>query len=140
MNQALRRARCGATLAEAVFGTVIFALFALGVLGTLGQSAHLNVRDKEVNQVNSLTQGYLEQLVMQAKTKAGYFKLAPMALRSADDPYYLYAVDIAHTMPGTTRIAVLLYYHDPVTPATTIDVRRPNGGMALCLSTLVEEP
>ena len=132
--------RHGATLAEVVFGIMIFALFVFGVLGTLGQSAHLNVRDKEVNQVNSLTQGYLEQIVMQAKTRPGYYQLASSGLRASDDPDFIYALDVRPGFPGTTKVAVLLYYHDPSGPALTPDPRRPRGGLALCLSTLVGEP
>ena len=130
----------GATLAEVIFGILIFSIFVFGVLGTLGQSAHLNLRDKEVNQVSTLTQGYLEQTIMLAHSKSGYYALTHQGYTAANDSDFIYALDVSQPMPGSKKVAVLLYYHDPSDGPLVVDPRRPNSGLALCLSTLVIEP
>lgn len=116
-------------------------MLSLGVLGVLAQSAHLNARDKEVNQVTFLAQGLLEQSILQASDMAGYQALASSPYRVSGDPDFIYAVDVATDIPGTKKIAVMVYYHDRNdSVATSVDPRRPNQGLAICLTCVVGNP
>lgn len=130
----------GSTLAEVCFGTLVFSLFILGLLGVLGRSAHLNTRGRELDQVNQLTQGYLEELIALGRSPEGYRELNSRPLTVSFDPEYLYAVDVREPTDGLKKIAVLLYYHEPQGAPLQIDRRRRNGALALCLSTVLEQP
>lgn len=119
---------------------LVFSLFILGLLGVLGRSAHLNARGRELEQVNQLCEGYLEQEIGLARSPEGFAQLAARPLSVSDDPEYLYSVDVAEPIDGLKKISVCIYYHSPDAPPLTLDPRRPNGALALCLSTLVEHP
>jgi len=133
--------RSGATLAEVIVGLLVFSLFALAVLGMLGMAANLNRRGAEVNQLNQLSQGLMEEAVLAARSQAGYQELKSLSLRPCVDPRYLYALEVeeqtqAGEALGLKKISVLLYYSDPENPAI-VDKRRPQ---ATCLGTQVEAP
>ncbi len=131
----------GATLAEVIVGMLVFSLFALAVLGMLAMAADLNQRDTEINQVNQLSQGLMEEAVMAARSQEGYQQLRPLGLRPCADPRFLYALEVEEQTDGPEvlglkKVSVLLYYTDPANP-TVPDPRRP---LATCLGTQVEAP
>lgn len=130
----------GSTLAEVIVGILVFSLFALALLGVMGQSVQLNRRGKELQQVHSLTEGYLEELIMLGRTPVGYAALASQALRPCPDADYVYATEVSELNPGLKKVCVMVYHHDSYGSAAAIDPRRPNGGLALCLSSLLEQP
>ena len=130
----------GSTLAEVAVGMLVFSLFALALLGVMAQSAQLNRRGRELQQVHSLTEGYLEEAIMVARTPAGYLGLAAQALRPCQDSNYVYSMDVTEPNPGLKKICIMVYHHDPHGTSTAIDPARPNSGLALCLSSLVEQP
>jgi hypothetical protein len=130
----------GSTLAEVCFGTLVFSLFVLALLGVLGRSAHLNSRGRELEQVNQLTEGYLEELIALGRSPEGFTRLASRPLTVSFDPDYLYAVDVREPTDGLKKVAVLLYHHEPQGPPLQIDRRRPKGALALCLTTVLEQP
>ena len=135
----MRQSR-GATLAEVALGTFIFAVFSLGVLALLIRCNQLNHQDKSLSQVNSLSEGLMEELVMLARSEGGFQNLASQSLRPAGDPDYLYSVEVSTPMTGLKKVTLLLYYHDPAGSAAAIDTARPNLGLATCLGTAVEQP
>jgi Tfp pilus assembly protein PilV len=134
----------GSTLAEVIVGLLVFSLFALAILGMLARAAELSQRDAEINQVNQLCTGLLEQTLIVAREAQGYQDLASSPLRAAPDPRYLYAVDVrewtqGHEALNLKKVQVLLYYADPGDPDQP-DPRRARGGLALCLGTDVQAP
>ena len=78
----------GASLAEAVIGIAIFAIFALAIVGLLGGSASISQRDGEVNQVTALAQGYLEEAIGRGRQLAGYKDLKDLPDAPTSDPAY----------------------------------------------------
>lgn len=134
------RDRSGATLSEVALGTFIFAVFSLGVLALLVRCNQLSHQDKSLSQVNTLSEGLMEELVMLARSEDGFTSLASQSLRPSADPDYLYAVDVSSPMSGLKKVTLLLYYHDPVGSPAAIDTARPNLGLAVCLGTAVEQP
>lgn len=129
-------------MAEIVVGLLVFSVFALAVLAMLGSSANLNQRGTELNQINQLSQGLMEQAVMAARSQAGYQQLQSLGLRPCPaDPRFLYALEVDEQTQGTEvlglkKVSVLLYFADPENPAIP-DQRRP---LATCLGTQVEAP
>lgn len=134
------RRRRGATLSEVALGTFIFAIFSLGVLALLVRCNQLSHQDKSLSQVNTLSEGLMEELVMAARSEDGFQKLASQSLRPASDPNYVYSVDISAPMSGLKKVTLLLYYHDSQGSPAAIDTARPNSGLAVCLGTAVEQP
>ncbi len=132
--------RRGATLAEVVLGTFIFAVFSLAMLGLLTRSNQLNQQDRQLSQINSLSEGIMEELVMMGRSETGYAALADMPLRPSQDPDYVYAVQVNASNLGLKKVSLLLYYHDAAGSPIAIDTRRPHGGLAVCLGTALEEP
>jgi len=130
----------GATLSEVALGTLIFAIFSLGTLALLIRCNQLNHQDSSLSQVNSLSEGLMEELVMLARTEDGFQSLASQPLRPAGDPDYVYAVDVSTPMSGLKKVSLSLYYHDPQGGPASIDTARPNLGLATCLGTAVEQP
>lgn len=136
--------RRGATLAEIMMGLLVFSLFSMAVLGMLARAAELSQRDAELNQVNQLCTGLLEQALIAARSPQGYQDLASTGLVTAPDPHFLYALDVhaetrGHEDLGMKKIQVMLYYADPGDPDQP-DPRRARGGLALCLGTDVQAP
>lgn len=121
-------------------GTLIFALFSLGTLALLIRCNQLNHQDSSLSQVNSLSEGLMEELVMLARSEDGFQKLDSLSLRPAGDPNYVYAVDVSAPMSGLKRVTLVLYYHDPQGSAAAIDTTRPNLGLATSLGTALEQP
>ncbi len=135
------RIRRGSSLSEVLLAILIFALFAFGMMGVLGQSASLNSRDREVNQATLLAQGLVEQLVMNSRDSNGYQSTSVKGYTPCLDPDFVYAIDVTQTIPDTKKVTVLLYYHDRADSSpTSVDPRRVNQGLAICLSTIVEKP
>ncbi|MBS2040566.1 hypothetical protein JST97_36605 [bacterium] len=134
------RAHRGATLSEVALGTFIFAVFSLGVLALLIRCNQLSHQDKSLSQVNTLSEGLMEELVMLARSEDGFQKLASQSLRPANDPDYVYAVDVSSAMSGLKKVTLLLYYHDSQGSPAAIDTARPNLGLAVCLGTALEQP
>lgn len=132
--------RSGASLAEVALGTFIFAVFSLAILALLVRSKQLDTSDKTMSQVNSLSEALMEEVVMAARTADGFAALATTGLIASQDPDYVYALDVVTTAPGLKKVSLLLYYHDPLGPPTAIDSNRPNGALALCLGTALEQP
>ena len=125
-------------------GILVFSMFSLAVLGMLARAADLSRRDAEINQVNQLCQGYLEETLMVARDPQGYQQLVSLSLRPARDPHFLYALDVeelhqGHETLGLKNLTVLLYHADPGNPSLP-DLRRVRGGLATCLGTRVEAP
>lgn len=132
--------RRGASLAEVALGTLIFAMFSLGMLGLLTRSNQLNQQDRQLSQINSLSEGLMEELVMLGRTEEGYANLSSMPLRASQDPDYIYAVEVSDQGMGLKKVSLLLYYHDPGGSPLAVDLRRPRGGLAVCLGTSLEQP
>lgn len=137
-------ARGGATLAEVIVGLLVFSLFAIAVLGMLARAAELSRRDSEINQVNQLCTGIMEQALVAARDAQGYQDLASTGLIVASDPHFLYALDVrewtqGHENMGLKKLQVMLYYVDP-DDSDRPDPRRARGGLALCLGTDVQAP
>lgn len=137
----MRGMRKGATLAEVIVGLLVFTLFALAVLAMLGTSANLNQRGTEMNQINHLSQGLMEEAVMAARSQTGYQKLQSLGLRPCADARFLYALEVEEQTQGPEvlglkKVSVLIYFADPENPAIP-DKRRP---LATCLGTQVEAP
>lgn len=126
----------GATLAEVIFGILIFLMFVLFVVGMLGHAADLSRRDGEINEVNMLGQDAMERMVEQARTQPAFDNLANVPLSPCQDPNYLYQCDVAQVVPGMKKISVTVFY----AKGGAIDATRPNGGRALVLGTQVEAP
>lgn len=126
----------GATLAEVIFGILIFLMFVLFVVGMLGHAADLSRRDGEINEVNMLGQDAMERMVEQARTQPDFDNLANVPLSPCQDANYLYQVDVAQVVPGMKKISVTVFY----AKGGAIDATRPNGGRALVLGTQVEAP
>ncbi len=135
-----RASRRGATLSEVALGTFIFALFSLGVLALLVRCNQLSHQDKSLSQVNTLSEGLMEELVMLARSEDGFSNLASQSLRPAGDPDYVYSVEVSSPMSGLKKVSLMLYYHDPLGSPVAIDRARPNSGLAVCLGTAVEQP
>ena len=93
MVRSAGRARKGATLSEVALGTFIFAVFSLGVLALLVRCNQLSQQDKSLSQVNTLSEGLMEELVMVARSEDGFQKLDSQSLRPTTDPEYVYAVE-----------------------------------------------
>lgn len=132
--------RRGASLAEVALGTLIFAMFSLGMLGLLTRSNQLNQQDRQLSQVNSLSEALMEELVMLGRTEEGYSALTTTPLRPSQDPDYVYAVQVSDQGPGLKKVSLLLYFHDPGGAPVAVDIRRPRGGLAVCLGTSLEQP
>ncbi len=126
----------GATLAEVIFGILIFLLFVLFVVGVLSHAADLSRRDGEINQVNMLGQEAMERMIQQARTQPAFDNLAAVPLTPCVDPNYLYQCDVAQVVPGMKKITVTMWF----AKGGAVDVTRPNGGRALTLGTQVEAP
>lgn len=126
----------GATLAEVIFGIVIFLLFVLFVVGVLGQAADLSRRDGEINQVNMLAQDAMERMIEQGRTQPAFDNLANVPLSPCQDPNYMYRCDVAQVVPGLKKITVTVFY----AKAGAVDTSRANAGRALILATQVEAP
>lgn len=126
----------GATLAEVIFGILIFLLFVLFVVGVLGNAADLSRRDGEINQVNMLCQDAMERMIQRARTQPEFDNLAAIPVTPCADPNYLYQCDVAQVVPGLKKITVTMWYGK----GGAVDATRPNGGRALVVSTLVEAP
>jgi Tfp pilus assembly protein PilV len=136
-----RASQQGSTLSEVLLAILVFALFSFGMMGVLGQSASLNSRDREVNQSTLLAQGLVEQLVMVSREVNGYQTTVSKGYTQCADPDFVYALDVSETIPGTKKVSVMLYYHDRADGSPiSVDPRRVNQGLAICLSTIVEKP
>jgi hypothetical protein len=128
-------------IAVAIFSIACLGMgAAMGLSGNLSSTGRLDVKNRSMTDANLYAEMILEQKINLSKTTS--LDIGLSAYTTVLQPFqvpdfaYVYTTNVVQVTPGLKQVTVNLYYK--VAGSTVPDTTKPNGGLLVQMSTMVQ--